>query len=94
MSTGPRRNLPGRLKIVRRRFDQWRRTRKLRSRIPDSLWAMAVEMAGAYGIHQTARALRVDYYSLKKHTEAESVAEPGASDKAVATFLELSLIHI
>jgi hypothetical protein len=89
MSTGPRRNLPGRLEIVRRRFDRWRRTRKRRSRIPDSLWAMAVELADAYGIHPTARALRVDYYSLKKRAEAESAAEPGSSEKAVATFLEL-----
>ncbi len=50
---------------------------------------MAVELADAYGIHQTARALRVDYYSLKKHTEAESAAAPGSSEKAMATFLEL-----
>jgi hypothetical protein len=89
MSTGPRRRLPARLEIVRRRFERWRRTCTRRSRIPDSLWAMAVELADAYGIHQTARALRVDYYSLKKHVEAEPAAEPGSSEKVAATFLEL-----
>jgi hypothetical protein len=89
MSIGPRRKLPARLEIVRRRFERWRRTCTGRSRIPDSLWAMAVELADAYGIHPTARALRVDYYSLKKRTEAEPAAEPGLSEEAAATFLEL-----
>ena len=89
MSTGSGRTLPARLEIVRRRFERWRRTRKRRSRIPDSLWAVAVELANVYGIHPTARSLRVDYYSLKKRTETESAVEPGASEKAVATFLEL-----
>jgi hypothetical protein len=89
MSTGPRHNLPGRLEIVRRRFERWRQTRKQRSRVPDSLWAMAVELADTYGVHRTARALRLDYYSLKKRTEAESAAGSGSTENAVATFLEL-----
>ncbi len=89
MSTGPRRDLPARLEIVRLRFDRWRRTRKRRSRIPDPLWAMAVKLADAYGIHQTARALHIDYYSLKKRTEAASAVEPGSGEKAAAAFVEL-----
>ena len=44
-------------------------THKARSRIPDSLWTAAVKMAGTYGLHRTARALRVEYYSLKKRVE-------------------------
>lgn len=91
MSTAQSRKLPARLESVRRQFDRWRRTRKLRSRIPDSLWGMAVEMAGEYGIHRTAKALRVDYDALKKRTEAESAANPRVRQEgAAATFLELT----
>ena len=91
MTTKKRRELPARLEEARRRFERWRRTRKVRSRIPEPLWAAAVKLAGGYGIHRTAKALRVDYYSLKKRAEGTPAATasnvPGAT--AGATFLEL-----
>ena len=37
------------LEEVRRRFERWRRTRKVLSRIPEPLWAAAVEAAGLRG---------------------------------------------
>ena len=98
MSTKTPRDLPARLEGLRQRFERWRRTRKARSPIPESLWASAVKLAGTYGIHRTARALRVDYYALKKRVEGESLAEkradgaPAATASrgtAGATFLEL-----
>ncbi len=58
-------DLPPDLEKTRQRFEHWRRTRKTRSRIPGPLWTAAARMARRYGINQTARALRVDYYSLK-----------------------------
>jgi hypothetical protein len=84
------RDLPAPLEAVRRRFEQWRRMRTTRSRIPGSLWTAAVKMAGTYGLHRTARALPVEYYSLKKRVEQRSAAarvphEPGPA----ATFVEL-----
>jgi len=48
------RELPASLERMRRRFQQWRQSRKSRSRIPDSLWAAAVKVAGIYGLHRTA----------------------------------------
>jgi hypothetical protein len=33
------------------------------------LWAAAVKVAGTYGIHRTAKALRLDYYALKRRVE-------------------------
>jgi hypothetical protein len=92
MSTKKTRGLPARLEGVRRRFQNWRQTRKSRSaRIPDPLWAAAVKMAGAYGIHRTARALRLDYYSLKERVEATlaATASNASAGAASATFLEL-----
>ncbi|MFH1269419.1 MAG: hypothetical protein ABIK89_27150 [Planctomycetota bacterium] len=61
--------MPARLMGVRRRFERWRQTRKPGTRIPKSLWAAAVKAAGQYGIHRAAKALSLDYYSLKDRTE-------------------------
>ena len=88
MATKGTRDLPARLEGLRRRFERWRRTRKMRSRIPDPLWASAVKLAAEYGIHRTAKALRVDYYSLKKRVE-EATGGNGPAGAAGATFVEL-----
>jgi hypothetical protein len=53
------------IESVRLRLERWRRNRKHRSPIPEELWASAAELAGEYGLAKTARALRLDYYSLK-----------------------------
>ena len=91
MSTKRTRDLPARLKDLRRRFERWRRTRKVRARIPERLWASAVKLAGRYGIHRTAKALRVDYYALKKRVEGVSaaIASKAPAGDAGARFLEL-----
>lgn len=73
MGTKRGRAVPARLEGLRRRFERWRRSRKGRSRIPEPLWASAVELAGTCGIHRTASALRVDYYALKKRLEGVAV---------------------
>ena len=79
------------LEGVRRRFERWRRTRRVRSRVPESLWAAAVKMARVCGVHRIARALRVDYYSLKKRVEQEVAKTPGVPEVgAGATFVELA----
>jgi hypothetical protein len=90
MGTEKTRDLPARLEKVRRQFEGWRRTRKVRSRIPESLWASAVKVAGTHGIHRTAKALRVDYYSLKTRVEGGVAAVQDVPQReAAATFLEL-----
>ena len=90
MSTGKQRDIPAPLATAERRFARWRGTRQGRTRIPGSLWALAVTRARAYGIAQTARILRLDYYGLKKRVEQETAA-PCASDVVDgATFVELT----
>ena len=81
--------LPARLEAVRRRFEQWRGTRESRSCIPDPLWSAAVKLCATYGIYRTAKALRLNPESLKKH--AASASSNGTTDREVpATFVELS----
>ena len=66
MGSRKTRALPARLKGIQQRFERWRRTRKISSRIPGPLWAAAAKMAGTYGFSRTAQALRVNYHALKR----------------------------
>ena len=64
MGTRRARPLPTQFKGVQRRFERWRRARKIPSRIPEPVWAAAARMAGTYGLSRTAQALRVNYSAL------------------------------
>jgi hypothetical protein len=91
MDTRTTRGLPVRLEGVRQRFEKWRRTRKVRSPIPETLWASAVKMAGTFGLHRTAKTLRVNYYTLKKRVEREAAAASRTPEEdPVTTFFELT----
>jgi hypothetical protein len=91
MNAGKTGGLPAPLERVRRRFAEWRRTRRAPSRIPCALWAAAVKMAGKYGVCRTARALPVEYYSLKKRVEQQSLAARGKRKPgSEITFVEFS----
>jgi hypothetical protein len=56
----------GGLAEAKRQFDQWRRSRKARGRIPEDLWRMAVGAAAVHGVYPTARRLRLNPTTLKK----------------------------
>ena len=62
------------LERLRRRLEEFRSTHALRSRLPESLWAAAAELAKRHGMYQTARALRLDYAGLKKRIEIHGQA--------------------
>lgn len=83
--------LPAGLCGVRRRFEHWRRNRKGLSRVPTSLWAAAVKMAGRFGVSRTAQVLGVNYNALRKKVERQAAAAPTDSKEIVDTgFLELT----
>jgi hypothetical protein len=88
MRTSKTRVLPARLAAARRRFERWRRTRKIGARIPESLWTQAVKLAEAYGVSATSQALAVDYYSLKKRL-GEPQSSRSATPVSGAAFVEL-----
>ncbi len=91
MGTKKSRGLPPRVDSIRRRFEHWRQTRRGLSRIPERLWAAAVEMAGTCGISHTAKALRVNYNALRKRIEHQAAAGLRRPEgNSVATFLELA----
>ena len=84
MSGKPVREIPARLEQLRRRFEQWRATHTVRSRLPNKLWAAAVKMAGTFGLHRTSRALRLEYYSLKKRLDQRSMVATVPPKKAAS----------
>ena len=51
-----------------RRFEEFRSTHAVRSRLPEELWAAAAKLARRDGIEATAQALDVDRPSLQKWT--------------------------
>ena len=77
-------DFPAALWRAQRKIEQWRQRHRPRARIPEELWREAAELASAYGIHRTARALRLDYYSLKKH-----VAAAARSGERAPEFVEI-----
>ena len=58
--------LPNDLLELSRRLEQWRKEQPPRSRLPESFWTAAAEMAQRHGLHRTTKALRLDYVRLKK----------------------------
>jgi hypothetical protein len=85
---------------LRRRFEEFRRTHPVRSRLPEELWAAAVRLTLRDGIEGTAQALNVDRPSLQKWTnrfEPRAEAKPRKPrrqrqprrEPAAAAFVEL-----
>jgi len=85
---------------LRRRFEEFRSTHPVRSRLPEELWAAAAKLARRDGIEATSRALDVDRPSLQKWAnrfEARAEAKPGKPrrqrqprrEPAAAAFVEL-----
>ena len=62
--------IPSDLLELSQRLEQWRSEQPARSRLPESIWSAAAEMAKRYGLHRTAKALRLDYAGLKKRMPA------------------------
>lgn len=56
-------------RALRRRLERWRTMRRGKC-IPEAIWADAVELALQQGIFQTARALGLNYGSLKRRVES------------------------
>ena len=51
---------------VQQQFEQWRATKASRTKLPESFWQSATELARQHGLNPTAKALRLDYSALKR----------------------------
>ena len=75
---------------LQRQLDQFRSTQPHRTRLPETLWQAAVELARKHGLHPVAHPLRLDYMGLKRRLDGV----PAAKKKAAApAFVELITAH-
>jgi hypothetical protein len=58
--------IPEAILQLQRQLDQFRSTQPRRTKLPESLWQAAVELARQYGVYPVAHPLRLDYMGLKK----------------------------
>ena len=78
--------IPEPIAQLQRQLDQIRGTRPARTKLPESLWQTAVQLARQYGVYPVARPLRLDYMRLKQRLGAP----PSPRRKlAQASFVEL-----
>jgi hypothetical protein len=79
--------IPEPIAQLQRQLDQFRRTRPGRTKLPESLWQAAVELAQEYGVYAVAHPLRLDYMRLKKQLGGPPTRRQKKATKA--TFIEL-----
>ncbi len=75
---------------LQRRFDEFRSSRPHRTKLPETLWESAVELARQHGLYSVAHPLRLDYVQLKKRLGGVSDLRKKA---AKPTFVELIAAH-
>ena len=80
--------LPADLARARTVFDQWRKGRKIRTRVPDELWDTAVPLARKHSLYRVARSLGVNYDSLKRRMAR--VADDRPEAPSAPKFVEVS----
>ena len=88
MRSGSRSEIPLEIERARVRFARWRKNRKKITRIPDGLWAAAVDAARLHGVNATAIALGLDYNHLKQRTRSVRRRSRGETAKS-PSFMEL-----
>jgi hypothetical protein len=81
-------DVPNDLEQLRRRFEEFRNTPPVRSRLPEALWIAAAELAQRYGVHPTARTLRPDYTALKRRLETRHPRRAKRKVVAPPNFME------
>ena len=58
--------IPEPIAQLQRQLEQFRSTQPKRTKLPESLWQSAVELARQHGVYAVAHPLRLDYTGLKK----------------------------
>ena len=72
-------------------LEAWRRRRKHRESIPETLWRPMAALARRYGVSAVARALRVNYTALQRHTLKGPIEDPSQAGNPSAEFVEVPM---
>jgi len=74
------------LETVQAQFSDWRKTRKKRGCIPESLWDAATSLADCFSIYELSKALHLNHSSLKNRIETIQNGPP--EEPCRTTFIE------
>jgi hypothetical protein len=61
--------IPEGITQLQRQLEQFRSTRPTRTKLPESVWHAAVELARHHGVYAVAHTLRLDYTRLKQRLD-------------------------
>ena len=79
--------IPEAIVQMQQQLDQFRSTRPRRTKLAESLWQAAVELARQHGVYAVAHPLRLDYMGLKKRLGGVTLLRRKATKPA---FVELT----
>jgi hypothetical protein len=79
------------LELLQRDFNTWRKTRNKRKAIPDHLLDKAVRLSHIHGITKICKQLKLNYITLKRHSDLSTVSKSKTTSIAEPSFLELCL---
>jgi hypothetical protein len=77
---------PGPIEQLQRQLDEFRSPQPHRTKLPETLWQAAVELARQHGVYSVAHPLRRDYTGLKKRLDGIAGSQKKATQP---TFVEL-----
>jgi len=89
--TTPR--LPAEAKVVQRRIEAWRATRRKGTAMPEELWQAAASLAQKHGLYTIARGLPLEYVGLKRRVN-RLVKEGGDEAPGSADFVEIDMAQV
>jgi len=81
--------VPDSITELQAQLEQFRSTHPARTRLPQSVWQSAAELARFHGIYVVAHSLRLDYSTLKKHVSGSGESSARRRKKAQPKFIEL-----
>jgi hypothetical protein len=62
--------LPAEIRAAQNLFENWRRQKRGRDRIPDRLWQLAVKLCDRHTVHRVARWLRLNDTALRERARS------------------------
>ena len=81
-------SLPESITELQAQLAEFRSTHPPRTRLPQSLWQSAADLARCHGLYVVARSLKLDYCTLKRHVSGPESATR-VHKEAQPKFLEL-----
>jgi hypothetical protein len=85
--------IPEPIMQLQRQLAQFRSAHARRSKLPETLWQAAVELAREHGVYAVAHPLRLDYVGLKKRLGGDQAAGRKTKPTSKPAFVELVPPH-